>query len=56
MCIYPWLRTNGVDTDGAAAKVMKFDRLGGKGTLWHFGEDKSRLTGVPKKSLCQKEC
>ena len=21
---------------------------------WHFGEDKSRLRGVPKKSLCQK--
>ena len=23
-----WLRTNGVDTNGAAAKVMNFDRLG----------------------------
>ena len=22
-----WLRTNGVDTNGAAAKVMNFDRL-----------------------------
>ena len=31
-----WLRTNGVNTNGAAAKVMNFDRLGGKvcpGTL-----------------------
>ena len=23
----PWLRTNGVNTDGAAAKVINFDRL-----------------------------
>ena len=23
-----WLRTNGVNTNGAAAKVMNFDRLG----------------------------
>ena len=42
-----WLRTNGVNTNGAA-KVMDFDRL------CHFWEDKSRLTGVPKRSLCQK--
>ena len=31
-----WLRTNGVNTNGAAAKVMNFDRLGKKvhpGTL-----------------------
>ena len=26
----PWLRTNGVNTNGAAAKVMSFDRLGNK--------------------------
>ena len=25
-----WLRTNGVSIDGAAAKVMNFDRLGKK--------------------------
>ena len=25
-----WLRTNGVDTNGAAAKVATFDRLGKK--------------------------
>ena len=48
-----WLRTNGVDTNGAAAKVMNFDRLE-EGTPWHFWEDKSRLTGVPKKSLSKK--
>ena len=32
----PWLRTNGVNTNGAAAKVMTFDSLGKKvrpGTL-----------------------
>ena len=51
-----WLRTNGVNTNGAAAKVMNFDRLhiGEKGTPCHFSEGKNRLTGVPKKSLCQK--
>ena len=48
-----WLRTNGVNTNGAAAKVMKFDRLGKKvrpGTLGKI----SRLTGGPKKCICQK--
>ena len=44
-----------VNTNGAAAKVTFFDRLGQKGTPWHFWEDKSMLTGGPKKSLCQKE-
>ena len=28
ICYPIWLRRNGVDTDGAAAKVMNFDRLG----------------------------
>ena len=41
-------------TNGAAAEVMSVDRLGEKGTPWHFWEDKSRLTGVAKKPLCQK--
>ena len=50
----PWLRTNGVDTNGAAAEVMVFDRLGKKVRPGTFGEYKSRLTGGPKKSLCQK--
>ena len=39
-----WLRTDGVNTNGAAANVMSFDRLGKK---------ESRLTGLPKRSLCQ---
>ena len=52
-CISFWSRTNRVDTNEAAAKVMKFDRLK-KGTPWHFWDDKSRLTGAPKKFLCQK--
>ena len=43
-----WLRTNGVNTHGAAAKVTNVERLG-----WHFREDESRLTGVPKKFLRQ---
>ena len=28
--VVPWLRTNGVGTNGAAAKVMNSDRLGKK--------------------------
>ena len=34
-----WLRTNGVSTNGAAAKVMTFDRLGKRvrpGTCWEI--------------------
>ena len=42
---------NGVNTNGTAAKVMNFDRLGTRCAPWHFWEDKSRLTGEPKKSL-----
>ena len=52
------LRTNGVNTNGAAAKVTNFDSLGKichTSTPWHFWEDKSRLTGVPKKYVCQKK-
>ena len=48
-----WLRTNGVHTNGAAAEGNEFRRIGEKGTPWRFSEDKSRLTRVPKKSLCQ---
>ena len=48
-----WLRTNGVNPNRAAAKVMIFDRLGEKGTPWHFWEYESRSTGVPKKFICQ---
>ena len=49
-----WLRTNGVNTNGAAAKVMNFVRLGKQIRPVTFWEDKSRLTGVPKKSLRRK--
>ena len=51
----PWLRTNGVNPNGAAAKVVKFDRLGKKvrpGTFGRIGVE--RLPGVPKRSLRQK--
>ena len=37
--------------NGATAKVMIFDRLGKKVRPGTFGMIKSRLTGVPKKSL-----
>ena len=33
-----WLRTNGVNTNGAAAKVMNFDRLGKKVHPSTFGK------------------
>ena len=29
-CRVPWLQTNGVNNNGVAEKVMKFDRLGKK--------------------------
>ena len=35
-------------------KSNEFWQVGENGTPWHFWEDKSRSTGVPKKSLCQK--
>ena len=31
----------------------QFRRLWEKGASWHFWEVKGRLTGVPKKSICQ---
>ena len=51
----PRSRTDGVDSNGAAAKVRNsdFDRLGKKVHPGTLGEDKSRSTGVPKKFLCQ---
>ena len=33
-----WLRTNGVNTSGAAAKVINFDRLGKKVRPGTFGK------------------
>ena len=35
-----WLRTNGVNTNGAAAKEMNFDRLGKKVRPGTFGNIK----------------
>ena len=35
-----WSRTNGVDTNRAAAKVMNFDRLGKKVHPGTFGKTK----------------
>ena len=49
----PWLRTNGVNTNGAAAKVMNFGTLGEKVHPGTFGKTQVGLSGVPKKSLCQ---
>ena len=37
--VTPWLRTNGVSTNGAAAEVTSFDRLGEKGTPCHVWEE-----------------
>ena len=36
----PWLWTNGVNTNGAAAKVMNFVRLGKRYALALLGRDK----------------
>ena len=47
------MRTNGVNTNGAAAKVIGVLTWGKTGTPWYFWEDKRRSTGVPKRSLCQ---
>ena len=52
----PRLRTNGVNTNGAAAKVMNFDRLGKKViTPWYFWEDTNKLTGVPNTKFAVKK-
>ena len=44
-----WLRTNGVNTNGATAKVMHFDRLGETCTPWHFWEDNMSVNGSTRK-------
>ena len=60
ICLYRYVRVqhlvadNGVNTNGAAAKVTTFDGLGKKVRPGTFGKMISRLTGVPQKSLCQK--
>ena len=38
--IIPWVRTHGVNTNGAAAKVMNFDTLGKKVRPGTFGNIK----------------
>ena len=43
-----WLRTNGVDTNGAAAEVMHFDRLGKKVRPGTFGKIK-QVSGSTRK-------
>ena len=48
-----WLRTSEVNANGAAAKVKNSDIFGKLVCPGTFGEDNSRLTGVPRKSLCQ---
>ena len=42
------LQTKGVDTNGAAGKVIKFDRSRKKVRPWHFWQNQSGLTGVTK--------
>ena len=44
-----WLPTNGVSTNGAAAEVMDFDRLGKKVRPGTFGRINKGLIGVPQK-------
>ena len=52
---YPWFRTNGVSTNGAAAEVMNVDRLGKKVRPGTFGNIKIiRSTGVPKNPSVKK--
>ena len=49
-----WLRTNGVNTNGAEAKVTKFDRLGKKACPGTSGEIKVGQRECPKGPLCRK--
>ena len=48
----PWLRTNGINTNGVAAKITMFYRLGKNVRDNYIWTDVDRL--VPNKSLCQK--
>ena len=49
-----WLRTNGVDTKGVDAKVMRFDRLGKKVRPGNSGKIKGQQEHP--KSPCQNTC
>ena len=54
ICRRSWLPTNGVDTNGATAEVIDFLQIGKNIRPGTLGNIKVGLTGVPKKSLCQK--
>ena len=49
-----WLRTNGVNTNGAAAKVMNFDRLVKKVRPDTFGKIEVGSRGYPKSPSVEK--
>ena len=43
----PWLRTNGVNTNGVAAKkVVVVSQIGEEYMPWHFGEMRSKNLNV----------
>ena len=50
----PWLRTSGVNTNGAAAKVMDFDRLGKKVCPGTFGKIQVGQRECPKSPSVKK--
>ena len=51
-----WLRTNGVNTNGAAAKVIDFDRLGEKVRPGTFGKTNKQVNeSAQKVPLSQKQ-
>ena len=50
-----WLRTNGVYTNGAAANVINYDRLGKKVRPGTFEKIQVGLREYPEKSLCQQK-
>ena len=46
-----WLRTNGVNTNGVAAKVLKFDRLGNKLCLLSLSGRSRRRRSTPRRAF-----
>ena len=53
-----FLRPAGPAWPSGSRRLLGYGQMGStweKGTPWHFWEDKSRLTGVPKQSLCQQK-
>ena len=53
LALHPFLSAVGLGDQGCK-QVINSVRLGEKGTPWHFWQDRSRLTGIPQKYLCQK--